>query len=123
MALVSMKQEEEKNLMEENPYGYGLCIRLSPEQCTALGITTPPPAGSVMMLTSRAVAKSVTEEAEEGGEGNEIYLSLQITDMEIQGMAMEPTDVAGKLYSGAQPYTPPGPGAQIVNPYLIQRLG
>jgi hypothetical protein len=122
MALVSMKQEKEMGTeIEDNPYGYGLCIRLSPEQCTALGITTPPPAGSVMMLTARAEAKRVTEEAEE--DGNEIYLELQITDMELQGMQTDPLDAARVIYNAAQPYVKPGPTSQIVNPMTMSRLG
>lgn len=124
MALVSMRQFEEKAEVEDNPYGYGLCISLSPEQCAALGLTSPPPAGSVMMLSARTEATSVTEAAGESGEGgNEIYLSLQITDLEIQDMQSAATDVARVLYNAAQPYAPPGPGAQVVNPATMSRLG
>jgi len=121
MALVSMKMEQENELeMETNEYGYGLCIRLEPEQCAALGITTLPKAGSTITLSAKTTVKRVTEEAgepEEGDTGNEVYLELQITDMEIQNGATTNETAASVLYQ------PPSPTAQVVNPAIITRLG
>jgi len=72
-----------------NPYGYGLCIRLDDDQVEALGIKEPPAPGTVYRLVARAVAKSVTASVEEPGETTEpgekadVYMELQITDMEL----------------------------------------
>lgn len=119
MALVSMKMEPETGAVAME-YGYGLCIRLEPEQCAALGITTLPKAGSVLTLQAKAMVKRVTEEAgepEEGEPNNEIYLELQITDMEVANSAT-PTEQAAAMM-----YQPPSPTAQVVNPQVITRLG
>lgn len=117
---MKMEKESAPEVMEDNPYGYGLCIRLEPEQCAALGITTLPKAGSTMSLSAKVTVKRVTEEAaepEEMDEGNEVYLELQITDMEIVGAQTSPENAAAVLYQ------PPSPQAQVVNPQIIQRLG
>lgn len=100
MALVSMAIPEENEAIESNSYGYGLCIRLNPGQCEALGITTPPKAGTPMKLTARAIAKRVTEEADEGEGETEVYLELQITDMEIGDASRSQSESATMLYGG-----------------------
>ena len=84
MALISMKIPDENEISEPNEYGYGLCIRLNPGQVKALGITELPKAGSAMMITASAIANRVTEEADDDQAENEIYLELQITDMELK---------------------------------------
>ena len=105
MALVNMAiADEAPESYEDNPYGYGLCIRLNPNQSAALGISTPPPAGTKMMIHAMAVATRVTEEAdlEEGGGSaeKEVYLELQITDMQIDapGNTSAKEDAATMLY-------------------------
>jgi hypothetical protein len=103
MALISMKIADEYEMSEPNEYGYGLCIRLNPGQVKALGITELPKAGSAMMITARAIANRVTEEADEGQAENEIYLELQITDMELKSTqsASENDSSAATLLYGA----------------------
>lgn len=97
--LVSMKiKDEGPETYEDNPYGYGLCLRLNPGQCEALGIRTPPVAGTAMTLMARAVAKRVTEEAEEGKEKNEVYLELQVTDMEVSSASNSGPSAVSMLY-------------------------
>jgi hypothetical protein len=68
-----------------NKYGYGLRIRLNDDQCEALGITTPPVAGSKMNISAVAFVASATQSVEDDGDdsGNDVYLELQITDMEL----------------------------------------
>lgn len=86
MALVSMKCESKnEGSLSNNEYGYGLRIRLNDDQCEALGITTPPKAGTVLSLSASAFVASATESVkdDEDDTGNEVYLELQITDLEI----------------------------------------
>lgn len=105
MALVSMKTGNEDNEyaeISENPYGYGLCLRLNPEQCKALGIDTPPKAGTAMMLMAKSIVARSTEEAdiEEEGEApeTEVYLELQITDLEVRAASDGTASAATVLY-------------------------
>jgi hypothetical protein len=98
MKLVSMKREKPyvNTMASPNPYGYGLCLSLNSEQCEALGIASPPPAGTVVSVQAIAVVQSVTEsvddDAEEKGEGgsNDVSLSLQITDMGVSLGGQDP---------------------------------
>ena len=84
MALINMALPDEgPEAYETSPYGYGLCVRLNPKQCEALGITAGMPAGSKMMMTAAVVATRVTEEVDAGEEEKEVYLELQITDMSL----------------------------------------
>jgi hypothetical protein len=102
MGLVNMavqNNDDEVAEMQNNPYGYGLCIRLNPAQCEALGITTPPEAGTVLSLKAMATATAVTQEADVGEDDKEVYLELQITDLEI-GNASNAAKSASMLYGG-----------------------
>jgi hypothetical protein len=89
--------DDEVAEMQNNPYGYGLCIRLNPKQCEVLGITTPPEAGTVLSLRAMATATAVTQEADVGEDDKEVYLELQITDLEI-GTASNAAKSASMLY-------------------------
>ena len=103
MSLISMKIADENKLSEPNEYGYGLCIRLNPGQVKALGITELPKAGSAMMITASAIANRVTEEADDDQAENEIYLELQITDMELKptkSASEKDSSAATMLYGG-----------------------
>lgn len=85
MALVSLQTESQDYAMPEmNPYGYGTCLRLTEDQCKALGITTAPPAGTVYTISAQAVAKSVTQEMGDApDDAPEICMGLQLTAMEL----------------------------------------
>lgn len=101
MPMVSMKTDETQvEAYEANPYGYGLRIRLNDDQCEALGITTPPAAGSKLQITALAFVASATQSTEQDGDdtGADVYLELQITDMEL-GQAERPNP-ASVLYGG-----------------------
>ena len=102
MALVSMKTDDSYcEPCEPNPYGYGLRIRLNDDQCEALGITTPPAAGTKVMVTAAAFVCEATQRVESDGEdkGPDVFLELQITDMEL-GAAATQTD-ARSLYGNS----------------------
>jgi hypothetical protein len=86
--MVSMKtppDDSNEATASSNQYGYGLRIRLNDDQCEALGITTPPAAGSKMNINAVAFVASATQSVEDDGDdaGNDVYLELQITDMEL----------------------------------------
>ena len=66
-----------------NPYGFGLLIRLNPEQCDILGLKSPPVAGTMMSIKAMACTTSVTQEVDAGESEKELYLELQITDLEL----------------------------------------
>jgi hypothetical protein len=103
MSLVNMKVTDDNNYPEAspNPYGYGLSINLSDDQCEALGIKTPLAAGSVVSVQAIAVVVSATQSVDVDGDsdGPDVRMSLQITDMEIKG-AGQPTqaETASLLY-------------------------
>jgi hypothetical protein len=88
MALVSMKTDGDSGccaVSEANPYGYGLRIRLNNDQCEALGIKTPPAAGNKLRIGAVAFVASATQSVEQDGDdaGADVFLELQITDMEV----------------------------------------
>ena len=101
MSLVNMAiVEDDDEAMEANPYGYGLCIRLNPAQCEALGVGAPK-AGTPLMINARTIASTVTQEADVGGDGEvEVYLELQITDMSIKQISGTNGANAKALYGG-----------------------
>ena len=88
MAMINMKSKPEREEMpgaiesDEPRYPYGLCISLGKDELEKLGITALPKVGGEMMITAKAVVKSISE-YETQGEGKDMNMSLQITDMEI----------------------------------------
>jgi hypothetical protein len=79
-------------------------VYLNDDQCEALGITTPPAPGTVFMLRVRAVAISVTAQAEEADEvakeggGPDVSMTLELTDIDILHGGGK--DAASLLYGG-----------------------
>lgn len=104
MALINMKKSPEREEMpgeiemDEPQYPYGLCLTLDKEQLDKLGITALPSVGTEMMINARAVVKSVSSYETQGG--NDMSVSLQITDMGIgQTENAQNEGRATKLYS------------------------
>lgn len=84
-------------------FPYGLSISLDDEVLEKLGIKDLPKVGAVMLLQAQVTVTSVssraTQDSKEKGEPTESTssdVSLQITDMELQGAAR---DLASQLYS------------------------
>lgn len=103
MSLVNMKmsakeaQEWAEPVAADAPeYPYGLSISLNEEDLAKLGITTPPPVGTRMLLTARVEVCSTSQYQTQGKE-NEASVGLQITDMEL-GEASQGSDAASLLY-------------------------
>lgn len=104
MALINMKQQAKREEMpgaieaDEPRYPYGLCISLGKEELEKLGITALPKVGSEMMVTAKAVVKSVSA-YDTQGEGQDMRVELQITDMGLgQTDDAQNNDRASKLY-------------------------
>lgn len=85
MALVSLKTSSDSYASPMDcTYGYGTCLRLTEDQCKALGITSAPPAGTVYTISAQAVAKSVTQEmADAPDDAPEVCMELQLVAMEL----------------------------------------
>ena len=65
-------------------FPYGLSLELDETSLKLLGIDKLPKVGSVLEIEARVVVKSTSERTQEG-EGLKRCVSLQITDMEIEG--------------------------------------
>jgi len=108
MTMVNMAvPDNEAAEYEPNPYGYGLCIRLTEEQVELLGLDkNPPKAGSVVTIRAFAnVVKVISsydpvEEASEGEdpESIDVALELQITDLEVTDNTDRQGQRAAMLY-------------------------
>lgn len=104
MALINMKQQPKREEMpgtieaDEPRYPYGLCISLGKEELEKLGITALPKVGGEMMITAKAVVKS-TSAYDTQGEGQDMRVELQITDMDLgQTENAQNDNRASKLY-------------------------
>ena len=85
--MVNMKQENDA-VCEPCPpeaYPYGLRICLNDDACAKLGISGPVSAGTKLSVRALTVVVMCREELEpeDPNAKSEIYLDLQITDMEI----------------------------------------
>jgi hypothetical protein len=98
MPMVSMNVQDDEAVRPAD-YDPCPCIYLNEDQVEALGITTPPEAGTRVKLTCMAVFQSVTQNAMGEDGDKDISLSLKITDMEI-GSAGNAGKNAGTLYNG-----------------------
>jgi hypothetical protein len=66
-------------------YGYGLCLRLERWELEKLGIKRLPEVGAVFEIEAKGVVESVHESKSMGNEGDRC-LTLQITDLMIEGL-------------------------------------
>lgn len=107
MAMINMKHSRseaekyvESEVDDEPKYPYGLCIQLHKDELEKLGLTTLPKVGAEMKIMAMAYVKS-TSAYETQGEGKDMSVSLQITDMEIQSNQNERNnEAASMLYGG-----------------------
>jgi hypothetical protein len=91
MALINMKHSRdeakkyvESDVSDEPQYPYGLCIDLGKDELEKLGINALPKVGAEMKIMAVAYVKS-TSAYETQSEGKDMRVSLQITDMAIEG--------------------------------------
>jgi hypothetical protein len=105
MKLVSLKNASDGDCMAPcsmAQYGYGLRIYLGDEECEALGITKALRPGTQVTISAKAIVVSSTEELDNDadGGGNEVSVSLQITDMGVEAGAVL-RNAADVLYGAA----------------------
>ncbi|EIJ6690141.1 TPA: capsid staple protein [Escherichia coli] len=104
MELVNLKtgtdtyQDEDGKTQTRDDYPWGLCINLDNETLKKLG-ATPQPVGTEVMITAKAIIKSMS--TREDGEGIRHDASLQITDMAIAPASGEQTKTAAETLYGA----------------------
>lgn len=106
MALKSMKREADDELcpMGWTPdnFPYGLQLYLDEDQCEKLGLGNALKAGTEVTISAKAIVVSSTESLtrETGEKGNDVSLSIQITDMDVRpgGMVRNAAEV---LYGGS----------------------
>ena len=102
MKTINLKREDDETYaipMGADKYSYGLRIYLCEDDCEKLGITKAVRAGSQVRLQAVGVVVSSTESVESDGDdkGNDVSLSIQITDLgvEVQGVLR---NAAAELY-------------------------
>jgi hypothetical protein len=106
MPMINMQKPAEREEMpgeieyDEPRYPYGLCINLGKDELEKLGITALPKVGTEMMIMAKAYVK-MTRAYETQGEGQDMGIELQITDMEIQGNQQQRNAEASTMLYGA----------------------
>jgi hypothetical protein len=108
MAMINMQKAAEREEMpgeyeaDEPRYPYGLCISLGKDELEKLGITALPKVGTEMTIMAKAYVK-MTRAYETQGQGEDIGIELQITDMEIQGNQQQRNaDASTMLYGSGE---------------------
>ena len=106
MPMINMQRAPEREEMpgeyeaDEPRYPYGLCISLGKEELEKLGITALPKVGTEMTIMAKAYVK-MTRAYETQGEGEDMGIELQITDMEIQGNQQQRNAEASTMLYGS----------------------
>ena len=107
MALINMKQQPKREEMpgeieaDEPRYPYGLCLTLGKEELEKLGISALPKVGTEMTITAKAYVK-MTRAYETQGEGKEMGIELQITDMGVGQTENATNDNRASMLYGSQ---------------------
>jgi hypothetical protein len=84
MALSSEEKKDFSTPSNKAPeYPYGLCLRLGPEEFKKLGIPVPKVEDKVLIYAEGFV-KEVEVSGEEGMEGKNYNVSLQVTSLEVK---------------------------------------
>jgi hypothetical protein len=68
---------------DEVRHDWSPCIYLSSDQCEALGLTTPPAAGTRVKLNAVAVFQIVTQAQDSDDSPTDVSATLRITHLEI----------------------------------------
>lgn len=106
MPMINMQKAAEREEMpgeieaDEPRYPYGLCISLGKDELEKLGITALPKVGTEMMIMAKCYVK-MTRAYETQGEGEDMGIELQITDMEIQGNQQQRNAEASTMLYGS----------------------
>ena len=107
MALINMKQQPKREEMpgeieaDEPRYPHGLCLTLGKEELEKLGISALPKVGTEMTITAKSYVK-MTRAYETQGEGKEMGIELQITDMGVGQTENATNDNRASMLYGSQ---------------------
>jgi hypothetical protein len=86
MALVSLNvADDDQGPFQRDPNDNAPRLCLTAAQCAALGITTPPRAGTYLMLTAQCCVASVTEFEDGDDDDPDIMVTLCLEAAEISG--------------------------------------
>jgi len=100
MALASLNVKDDDNgMVQSDPNDYAPRIYLTAAQSKALGITTPPRAGTEMLLTAKCSVCSTTEFNDGDDDDPDIMVTLCMEYAEISGMSQP--DGGKSLYGDA----------------------
>jgi hypothetical protein len=113
--MINMKKTEdmpsEYEDMDEPAYPYGLCLKLTAEDMDKLGITALPKVGSEMMIHAKAYVKATSAYETQGGQ--DMSISLQITDLDLDGIERQ-KDQAEAMYGKEAPAAPASGGSSML---------
>ena len=85
MALIDMNvRSDDYASVAPSDYNESPCVYLTDAQCKALGITSPPRAGTVVMISAMAEVQSVTESVDDDDDDPDVRMTLCLTHMELQ---------------------------------------
>jgi hypothetical protein len=98
MALVSMNVKSD-DYASSSDYDTSPCLYLSDEQCKALGITTPPAAGTRVAIQGVAMVQSATQSIDGDDDDPDVRLTLQVTHLAV-GQASDGKSAESTLYGG-----------------------
>lgn len=102
MKLISMKREGGEDYATPSggdKFGYGLCLYLNEDQCEALGLGKALRPGTQVKLQAQALVTTSAASLERDGDdkGDDITVSLQITDLGVEVGTVR-RDAAAVLY-------------------------
>jgi len=107
-SLINMQQsaEEAKEYTEPSvadapKYPWGLCITLNDDSLEKLNVTTLPAVETVVTIVAKATVSRISEDQTQGGETRR-SMDLQITDMQLGGVADLAGRAADSLYGKAK---------------------
>ena len=94
-SLVSMKvKADEEQDYKEPAYGYGLCLYFDEEQLKKLGISSPYAVGTSVNISAKAIVESISERVDLRGDGRDISMVVQITDLLLEKGEVVPNAAA-----------------------------
>lgn len=100
---------EASPVMERPDYPYGLCLRLGKEELAKLGLTKFPGIGESFEIEAKAVVKSLSASAGEGGDYASV--ELQITDLALETDGDDKTAKTEKSLFGSMDSKRGGPNS------------
>lgn len=89
MALVDLNIADDDSMGEPNSISQAPCLYLTAAQAAALGITTPPRAGTAMNMAAQVMVERVSESIDGDMDDPDISLTLIVTHAELGAVSAE----------------------------------